>query len=301
MENECEFLLNQFCTHLKVEKGLAKNTVISYAYDLKTFFNFLKEKGIENLTDITKEHLTHYLKERSKENISASSTHRLVCSLRSFFKFLVKEQKIMANPAKSLLLPKKEARLPKTIMVSSVDKMLNLQGENTTKGLRDTCLIALLYGSGLRVSEAVSLKLEDINFERGFLALTGKGEKQRVVPLNEKCLELLNNYIKEARPLFLKGACSDLLFVRAKGQALSRQSMWKIIKQAAVKAGLDKDLSPHKLRHSFATHLLEGGINLRALQMLLGHSDLSTTEIYTHVDKKRLFTIYEQFHPRSKL
>jgi integrase/recombinase XerD len=293
-------LLEQFLAYLEVEKGLAKNTLLSYCSDLKFFIEFLQKLDILSPTAIEHSHISKWCEYRSKENISFSSIHRSVCAIRRFLKFLLKERYINFNPAESVLLPKKPLRLPKSINTSQIDSMLKAPDQNKTRGLRDAALLTLLYASGLRVSELAFLNIEDIDFNRGFLKTIGKGQKERVVPLNEYCLNLLNSYINNARIKLLNNNNSQYLFIRKNGLVLSRQSIWKIIKHYAALSGLT-NVSPHQLRHSFATHLLEGGVNLRALQMMLGHADLATTEIYMHVDKQRLINIYEKYHPRSKI
>lgn len=296
----CHFkLLEQYLAYVRVERGLAENTIMAYRSDLKIFFDFINLKGIL-FKDIEASDIADFSKYRIKLGITPKSLHREICSLRRFFLFARQEKIILNNPCSDIVLPRVAKRLPQTYRVESIDEMLLKTPKNQVRGLRDTAIIALLYGSGLRVSELLSLKLSDIDFMRGFLTTLGKGQKERVVPLNERALSLIVNYLTEARPSLLNENTSNFLFIRKGGESLSRQSIWKIIKKYAGLVGI-KDLSPHKLRHSFATHLLEGGINLRALQLLLGHADLSTTEIYMSVDKKRLIMLYEKYHPRAQL
>jgi integrase/recombinase XerD len=219
--------------------------------------------------------------------------------LRRFFLFLRKEGKLTVNPVDDIDMPKVERRLPKTILAHDIEKLLDKPSHMSTRGVRDAAIIALLYATGLRVSELCAIKLVDLDLMRGFLQTIGKGKKERVVPINERAQAMIAHYLASARPELVNGRASDLVFVRKGGLRLSRQSVWKIIKKYAQLSGLPCDLSPHQLRHSFATHLLEGGINLRALQLMLGHSDLATTEIYMHVDKRRLKELYDRYHPRS--
>lgn len=298
---DTELIIEQFLAYLKVEKALSKNTISSYYSDLKIFFTYLENKGVKNIEDITRENIVAFGAKRQEEMLSAKSQHRALCAIRRFFKFLMKEALLKLNPAELIVLPKIGQSLPKVRSIADMDKILASPNEQSPRGQRDAAIIALLYASGLRVSELINLKNNDLDWQRGFLRTLGKGSKERVVPINEKALAILQNYAFFGRPQLTKNYESEWFFIRAKGQALSRQSVWKIIKKYAKQAGLDDSLSPHQFRHSFATHLLEGGINLRALQMLLGHTELSTTEIYTHVDKKRLKDVYDKYHPRSKM
>lgn len=292
-------MLEQFLAYLRVERGLSVNTVSSYASDLRQFSVYLNGRNIFEIALITRDHVSGFCQEKTEALASAKTMHRSLCAIRSFFLFLRKEGRINLNPAADVDLPKVEKRLPKFVLANDIDKLLSKPSNINTRGLRDAAIIGLLYATGLRVSELVALKLSDIDLMRGFLKTVGKGKKERMVPINEKAQVLVANYVSTARAKLLNHHETDLVFIRKNGQRLSRQSVWKIIKKYARLSGLKSDLSPHQLRHSFATHLLEGGINLRALQMMLGHSDLATTEIYMHVDKRRLKAIYDQFHPRS--
>lgn len=294
------FYLRQFLAYLKVERGLSINTVDSYSYDLKQFFLFANEQNIFTPQDINKDIIHEYCKIRSLENISAKTMHRFLCAIRKYFYFLRKENILSISPADDLILPKIERTLPRIIKLEEIDNMILKPKKNTAKGQRDAAIIAVLYATGLRVSELANLAISDIDFNQGFLKTIGKGQKERLVPLNQKALGILMGYLENGRPSLLHSAKSDFVFIRKNGEKLTRQSLWKIIKKYAHLSGLDAaSISPHKLRHSFATHLLMGGINLRALQMMLGHSDLATTEIYMHVDKKRLINLYEKYHPRA--
>ncbi|MCA9509032.1 MAG: site-specific tyrosine recombinase XerD [Myxococcales bacterium] len=301
VDKQFDFFLEQFLSYSKVERALSYNTIISYSRDLRFFFNFLNQQGVHTVQEVMRDHITQFCAERTKLDISAKSLHRALCALRRFFLFLRKEGKIVDNPAQDIYLPKVESTLPHTVSVKNIDSILAQPNNFSSRGQRDAAIIGVLYATGLRVSELISLKLSDIDVDLGFLRIIGKGQKERLVPLNEKALSLLEAYLGDARVRLLGQRQSELLFIRKHGLGLSRQSVWKIIKKYAQLAGLGNDLSPHQLRHSFATHLLEGGINLRALQLLLGHADLATTEIYTHVDKKHLTALYDKHHPRSKL
>lgn len=293
-------LLTEFLAYLKVERGLAKNTLLSYKTDLQFFLDFLNKHKISAPCEINHQIITKWCEQRSKENLAASSIHRSICAIRKFLQFLLQEKYISINPTENIILPKKPLKLPQTINIDNIQSMLDAPN-NTNKGLRDKAILHLLYASGLRVSEACNLQINDIDFTKGYLKTLGKGSKERVIPLHEYCLSIIKNYLDNSYPALLNGSDSSCLFIRKNGLSLSRQSLWKIIKKYALLAGLPISISPHQLRHSFATHLLEGGVNLRALQMMLGHTDLSTTEIYMHVDKKRLLQIYADYHPRSKI
>jgi integrase/recombinase XerD len=300
-ESPLHKMLEQFLAYLIIERGLSINTVSSYGSDLRFFFSYLSSLGITDYCHITREHISRFCEDRAINNVSARSLHRNLCAIRRFFLFLRKEGKITNNPSQDIDLPKVESKLPKYAKPAEIDELMQIPSSVSHRGLRDAAIIGLLYASGLRVSELISLKISDMDLMRGFLKTLGKGKKERVVPINEKAQGLIANYLESARPALLGESSSETLFIRKRGLSLSRQSVWKIIKKYARLSGLKADFSPHQLRHSFATHLLEGGINLRALQLMLGHSDLATTEIYMHVDKRRLITLYDQYHPRSKI
>ncbi|HXW53385.1 MAG TPA: site-specific tyrosine recombinase XerD [Myxococcota bacterium] len=300
-ESRLYILLEQFLAFLKVEKGLAENTIYSYGQDLRQFLAFLVAKDLEDVTRISREHVSGFCALRADNNTSAKTLHRNLSAIRRFFWFLRKEGKIVVDPAGDIDLPKVEKKLPKIAPLQEINELINKPPVNSIRGLRDVAIIALLYASGLRVSELINLKTSDLNFEAGYLKTMGKGKKERVVPINERALALIQRYFAASRQQLLDGKISDLVFAKKGGSKLSRQSVWKIIKKYALLSGMKADFSPHQLRHSFATHLLEGGINLRALQLMLGHCDLATTEIYMHVDKTRLKALYDQHHPRSKI
>ncbi len=300
-DNQLKQYLEQFLAYSRVERGLSANTILSYSSDLRIFFDYVMSSGLNRAEQLNREHIAQFCQLRSYAGISAKSLHRELVALRRFFLFLRKEGKINVSPADDISLPKVPSSLPKAAPLAEIDDLIAKTSKTSTRGQRDAAMIAILYGAGLRVSELVKLQLDDIDFNRGYLRTVGKGNKERVVPLNEKAMAMLAQYLGDARLSLLGSKSSCWVFIRKHGLIMSRQSVWKIIKKYAQLAGLGSQLSPHQLRHSFATHLLEGGINLRALQMLLGHADLATTEIYMHVDKKRLISLYEKHHPRSGL
>lgn len=300
-ESELFVMLEQFLAYLRVERGLADNTISSYGSDLRQFFSFLALLGIGESALVLREHISSFCEQKATNLASAKSMHRSLCAIRRFFWFLRKEGTIAFSPANDIGLPKVEKKLPKYAKANEIDELLAKPSTISSRGMRDAAIIAVLYAAGLRVSELTALELSDIDLMQGFLKTLGKGKKERLVPLNQRALAILVNYLDASRPLLLNGKTTEVVFIRKDGRTLSRQSVWKIIKKYACLSGMRGDFSPHQLRHSFATHLLEGGINLRALQLMLGHSDLATTEIYMHVDKKRLLALYDKHHPRSGL
>lgn len=301
IKNNLYDMLEQFIVYLRIEKGLSNNTIDSYTSDLKIFFTYLLENKHTDINLIDRNHISGFCQKRSHECLSAKSLHRNLSSLRRFFRFLRKENKIQLDPTMDIDLPKVEKKLPRSVSTKEINSLLSSPSILSLRGIRDAAIIAIMYASGLRVFELINLRTDDIDLMRGFLRVTGKGKKDRVVPLNEKAISLLAKYIEQSRIELLGQQQSDILFIRKNGLSLSRQSVWKIIKKYARLSGLKDDFSPHQLRHSFATHLLEGGVNLRALQLMMGHSDLATTEVYMSVDKKRLLDLYDKYHPRSKV
>lgn len=301
LDSELYRMLDQFLAYIRIERGLSDNTVLSYHSDLSQLFAVLDEHDVKNIAQLEHHHVSSFCEKLAEKKLSAKTVHRKICAIRRFFRFLRKENKINFDPVAEIDLPQVEKRLPHFASVDDIDKLISAPAKANARGLRDVAIISLLYAAGLRVSELVSLKVYDLDLMRGFLKTLGKGKKERVVPINERAQAILVRYIDEARPQLLYHQESDLVFMRKHGLALSRQSVWKIIKKYARLAGIKGDLSPHQLRHSFATHLLEGGVNLRALQLMLGHAELSTTQIYMHVDQKRLKALYDQFHPRSQV
>ncbi len=287
--------LNDFLIYLSVEKGLSKNTIESYRNDLSLFHEFLSKKK-KKLDKFSKKDIVDFLDNVKNKSYSAASLCRFLSSIRGFCKYMLIEKLIKDDPTENLQSPKKWERLPKALSIEDVMALLNSKASDFMR-LRDSAMMELLYSSGLRVSELVSLKLENVNFEAGFIRVTGKGSKERVVPINERTLKKLKKYIRELRPDLLKNRQSDFLFVTTRGKGMTRQRFWQTIKEFARQARLK--LSPHTLRHCFATHLLEGGADLRSVQKMLGHSDISTTQIYTKVSTDRVKKVYQKHHPRA--
>lgn len=298
MSDNLNAIVSQFLNYITIEKGLSPNTVESYRGDITKYVSFLEQRGIDNVEGITINLLREYLADLLRSHISVSSVKRYGASIRHFHKFMMSEGLSNSNPTIYLETPRGWHRLPKVLSLTEVDALLKQPDEGSPNGLRDSAMIELLYATGLRVSELVSLKHGNINLEVGFITTVGKGGKERIVPMGEYALEKVKRYIEVTRHVLLKGRQSPSLFVTALGRGMTRQGFWKIIKKYARSAGIQHDVSPHTLRHSFATHLLEGGADLRSVQMMLGHSDISTTQIYTHINRERLKRIHSECHPR---
>lgn len=290
-------ILQTFLDFLSIEKGLSFNTVLSYSRDLRKFFRFLKKEKIPPLK-ASEENLIRFIHQQSRAGLSARSLARLISSLKSFYKFLILDDLIKRNPAVNLSSPKIWFKLPHFLTVEEVELLLRQPDEKSVRGSRDRAMLELLYATGLRASELVSLKLRDLNMEDGFLLCRGKGGKERIVPVGGTALQVVRRYLDEARSKLLKKP-SDSLFLTGRGSAFTRQGFWKLLKTYAKKGGLDLKMSPHVLRHSFATHLLERGADLRSVQLMLGHTQITTTQIYTHVSRERLRKVYEKYHPRA--
>jgi len=292
---QSDLLADQFINYLRIEKGLAENTIQSYSRDLTRFIQFL-EGGNLSPIHVTQEHIIGYM--GSLGSLSVRTAARNLSSLKMFFRFLVIEGKIEKSPARLLKAPKLPLRLPDVLSPQEVEQLLSQPDNTSHLGQRDRAMLELLYATGLRVSELVGLKVPNINLEAGYVRMVGKGSKERMVPVGAKALEALKDYLFGGRMRLLKHKSSPYLFLNVMGRVMSRQGFWKIIKRYGVKAGIKKRITPHRLRHSFASHLLEGGADLRSVQIMLGHEDISTTQIYTHVTRERLKKVHEKYHPR---
>jgi len=290
-----DILLDKFLDFLAVEKGLARNTLQSYRRDLLKYFYFMRKKRPD---EIKQSDVVSFLTALSAEGIAAPSAARNLAAIRGYHKFLLIDNLAGTDPTVNMETPRGWKRLPKSLSFTDVETLLNQPDPATPIGLRDKAMLELLYATGLRVSELVGLRLQDINLERGFLVVMGKGSKERAVPLGEIAAFAVKRYMDGGRPLLLNGSDSEYLFISAKRRGITRQMFWKRMKFYAKMAGIGKSISPHTLRHSFATHLLDNGADLRAVQAMLGHSDISTTQIYTHVSRERLRKIHEKYHPR---
>lgn len=291
-----EELIKKFLVYLTVEKGLAKNTLESYERDLRKYFHFMKAKSVD---DISRADVISFQVRLSAEGIATPSAARSLSAIRGFHKYLMLDGLAHGDPTVNIETPRGWKRLPKTLSSADVDSLLNQPDSSVPIGLRDKAMLELLYATGLRVSELVGLRIPDLNLERGFLIVMGKGSKERAVPVGELAIAAIKDYLAGARQTLLNGRDSDLLFISSKRRGITRQMFWERIKAYTVQAGIGKNISPHTLRHSFATHLLDNGADLRAVQAMLGHSDISTTQIYTHVSRERLKQIHEKYHPRE--
>lgn len=291
-----DVLADQFIHHLRVEKGLAKNTIESYSRDLLRYFAFLEKSCLLPLK-ASQIDIMEYVSSLAG-SLSIRSIARNLSSLKVFYRFLMSDGKIQTNPARLISNPKLPRRLPGVLSGEEVERLLAAPDAQTTRGMRDRAMLELLYASGLRVSELVGLRVAGINLEAGWVRTLGKGSKERMVPMGSKAQQSLKEYLAYSRPSLLKKRSSSYLFVTSRAKPMSRQAFWKIIKRCTRRAGISKEISPHSLRHSFASHLLEHGADLRSVQIMLGHSDISTTQIYTHVTRERLKQIHEKYHPR---
>jgi integrase/recombinase XerD len=291
--------LDQFLNYLVVEKGLSDNTLEAYGRDLARYVGFIKDLGISRAEDISAALVLDFLASLKKAGLSPRSRARTLVALRTFHKFLLTEGLASGNPAAQIAAPRSLASLPQTLAPDEVDRLLAVPQGAGELDIRDRAMLELLYATGLRVSELVGLKMSDLQLDAGYLIAFGKRSKQRIVPMGESALEALTCYLREGRHLLLKDwECSHVFLNRA-GKGLTRQGFWKIIKKRALASGIRKNITPHTLRHSFATHLLENGADLRSVQTMLGHADISTTQIYTHVTRERLKKIHEEHHPRG--
>ena len=291
--------IDTYLGYLQDVRRMSPNTITSYARDLGTLAAYADKKGT-TVTSLDRRDLEAYARQLMTNGLAPRSVARAIACVRGFYKFLLIEKKIEADPAEDLRAPRAWPALPKYLDLQEVDRLLAQPDVSTPRGVRDKTLIEVLYATGLRVTELLSLKAGDISLDAGYLTCIGKGDKQRIVPLGDSAADWVRRYLATARPALLKGRKSKWLFVNAKGGGqLSRVGFWKLLRDYGIKAGVARGLSPHVLRHSFATHLLERGADLRAIQMMLGHADLSTTQIYTHVLEARLRTVYDKFHPRK--
>jgi integrase/recombinase XerD len=286
-----------FLDYLAVEKGLAKNSLAAYATDLRHFGHFLMDRGVQ-LEDVERIHVVKYFQALRSAGISARSVARALAAIRGLYRFLVSERHLRKDPTENLENPKLWSSLPKTLHTSEVEALLKAPPRDTADGLRDRAMLELLYATGLRVSELINVRIDEVVMDAGFLRTMGKGSKERIVPFGDAAREAIVEYMERGRPELARDN-DPYLFLSRRGRPMTRQSFWMKIVKYAHDAGVKAHISPHVLRHSFATHLLENGADLRSVQMMLGHSDISTTQIYTHVSRARLQKIYETFHPRA--
>ncbi|MBF0385711.1 MAG: site-specific tyrosine recombinase XerD [Candidatus Omnitrophica bacterium] len=291
--------IEDFINYLSVERGLAKNTLLAYRRDLKKYCDFLESTLKTSVDQIKREGITDFMFDQKKSGLGANSISRSLAAIKMFHRFLVRERLAKDDPTSLIETPKLWKRVPEVLSVVEIESMIGAASGRSWQGTRDKAILELFYASGVRVSELVSLKTENINLEVGYLRCLGKGSKERIIPVGKRAQEAVRNYLEKVRPKLAKNGFEQYLFLSRLGKKISRQSVWKIIKIYGKKANVKKEIKPHTLRHSFATHLLEHGADLRSVQEMLGHSDISTTQIYTHVDRERLKSIHKQFHPRG--
>jgi len=303
--NDFNLNLKLFNNFLRLEKTLSENSIRSYNFDLTKLFEYLEFKGIEKVSKITDSDLKKFIQLQSKslkkddEVISDKTISRYISSFKSFFKFLESENIINSNPADLIESPKLKRNLPEVLSVDEINKILDSVDLSEKAGIRDRAILETMYACGLRVSELINLETNRIEFEEKLITVTGKGSKERIIPIGKYALNYIEKYINELRNFIKKEKSSNFLFLNLRGGKLSRMAIWNVVSKYAHKAGIEKEIHPHTLRHSFATHLLEGGADIRIIQELLGHSDISTTQIYTHLDTTYLQEIHKTFHPRA--
>ncbi|HTR19502.1 MAG TPA: site-specific tyrosine recombinase XerD [Gemmatimonadales bacterium] len=293
------FRLEQFRDYLALEAGHSAHTVSNYLRDVNRLVSHAVPRGVRAPTDLTAAQLREFVYELKDLGLSPATIHRQISAIRSYFRFLVGEGYATRNPSERLESPKRWRTLPTVLTVAEVDRLLSAPTPDERLGIRDRALLELAYATGARVSELIGVTLHDLSFDEGVARLFGKGKKERLVPVGRRALGAVALYAREIRPTLDRGGGRGILFLNARGTPLSRVGAWGIIKAAARSAGVAKRVTPHTLRHTFATHLLEGGADLRAVQEMLGHADLSTTQLYTHVDRDYLRSVHRQFHPRG--
>jgi len=298
-KNAYKDMLETFLTYLVVIKGLSKNTSQSYKTDIEKLFTFVERKELDSITRLNSNLISEFLAELNISGLNISSINRCIVSIKQFFKYLMLENIIKTDPTADLVSPRMKTTIPDVLSLEDIEKILNVPDLTKFEGIRDSAMLEVLYASGLRVTELVELKQVNINYDHGYLIVMGKGSKERIVPIGLTSIKKINDYFELSRPHLVKNELSDYLFITRRGTCFTRQGFWKLIKAYAKEAGIVKNISPHTIRHSFATHLLERGADLRTIQLLLGHSDISTTQIYTHVETKRLREIHKKYHPRA--
>lgn len=291
--------VTEFINYLAVERGLAQNTLESYGRDLRQFQTYLQHSQIDFMKDLNRSTILTYLNTLQSKGKAVSTISRNLAAIKSFYQYLVRERYLEKDPAAHLESPKLEKKLPKVLTIHEVEELLKQPDVSLAAGLRDKAMLELLYATGIRVSELISLNISDVNLEMGYIKCYGKGSKERIVPLGSIAAKCVQDYVAKGRQKLVRTYEEASLFVNHHGNRLTRQGFWKIIKKYAQEANIHKEITPHTLRHSFATHLLENGADLRSVQEMLGHADISTTQIYTHVTKNHLKEVYDKTHPRA--
>ncbi|MBW2427485.1 MAG: site-specific tyrosine recombinase XerD [Deltaproteobacteria bacterium] len=294
-----DILTDQYLNYLLIEKGLSRTTLESYSRDLVRYQEFLRQNGTQRISESDTALILKHLIALRNAGLNARSRARHLVSIRGFYRFMVQEKMLKHDPAGLVDLPKTSLKLPDVLSVDEVARLLGTPDTAKPVGARDCAMLELLYAAGLRVSELVNLKLQDVNLEAGFVRVIGKGSKERVVPIGLHAQKKIDSYLEKSRATLLKNQVSSYLFVARAAKPITRQGFWKLLRRYAAQAQLSKRVSPHSLRHSFASHLLEGGADLRAVQVMLGHVDIATTQIYTHVARRQLKALHERYHPRG--
>jgi integrase/recombinase XerD len=293
-------LLTKYFNYLLIERGVAQNTLESYGRDLRRFLLFVQEeKRLTDVHEVTPEVIVEYLVRIKNEGLAANSMNRSLAALRGFYKYLLREKIIIQTPLANIELAKVWMKLPDTVSKEEMNAILAQPGDQTTAAIRNTAMLELLYATGIRVSELINLTMNSVNWQVGFLIVMGKGSKERIVPIGKIAYDCARRYVDEVRPQLMQKKSTDVLFLNRFGGKFTRQGFWKIVVGYAKKTGLQKKVYPHTFRHSFASHLLEGGADLRTVQVMLGHADISTTQIYTHITRERLREIHQKYHPRG--
>lgn len=294
-----DVLIDRYMTHIKIERQLSPNSLDAYGRDLARFSGFAKKNNF-GIDGLDQERMLNYLTFLRGLRLTSRSMARNLSALRTFFKFLLNEKILMTNPMTDVEFPFRWKKLPKALSIEQVDRLLDAPDRKTLLGVRDYAILQLFYASGLRVSEIADIELKQLNCDKGFVIIMGKGKKERLVPVGTVALNAINIYLEDVRPQIAHGRQVDYLFLSRGKKRFSRRRLWEIIHNLAIKAGIEVKVTPHMLRHSFATHLLERGADLRSVQQMLGHSDISTTQIYTHVSRKHLKELYNKYHPRAQ-
>ncbi|PTK65216.1 site-specific tyrosine recombinase XerD [Staphylococcus haemolyticus] len=294
-----ETIIEEYLKFIQIEKGLSENTIVAYRRDLKKYQLYMQEQKIAHIDFIDRQTIQECLGSLIDQGASAKSIARFISTIRSFHQFALREKYAAKDPTVLIETPKYEKKLPDVLDVEEVIQLLETPDLTKNNGYRDRTILELLYATGMRVTELIQIEIEDVNLIMGFVKVFGKGNKERIIPLGDTVIEYLDTYINTVRPQLLKKTVTNVLFLNLHGRPLTRQGIWKLIKQYGLRANITKTLTPHTLRHSFATHLLENGADLRAVQEMLGHSDISTTQLYTHVSKTQIRQMYNQFHPRA--
>ncbi|MBY6179050.1 site-specific tyrosine recombinase XerD [Staphylococcaceae bacterium DP2N0-1] len=294
-----ETIIEEYLKFIQIEKGLSENTIGAYRRDLKKYQLYMQEQKIVHIDFIDRQTIQECLGSLIDQGASAKSIARFISTIRSFHQFALREKYAAKDPTVLIETPKYEKKLPDVLDVEEVIQLLETPDLTKNNGYRDRTILELLYATGMRVTELIQIEIDDVNLIMGFVKVFGKGNKERIIPLGDTVIEYLDTYINTVRPQLLKKTVTNVLFLNLHGRPLTRQGIWKLIKQYGLRADITKTLTPHTLRHSFATHLLENGADLRAVQEMLGHSDISTTQLYTHVSKTQIRQMYNQFHPRA--